>query len=400
MLIGMIVSFALFAKYEVKIDEEPYRIIPTRKSVPLQLNYQGLLCRESDTVGVTDTLSMIFRLYTQETGGTPVWDETHTAVPVDKGIFNVLLSITADIFTGAPLWLEVQVETDTLTPRKKLVSVGYAIRAQTADSAITAGNSYRIEGNTLSSLDARWVNEGQANAITPGMLQDGAVISNKIAPNAVNTGKILNSTITREDLSGELQRDLDTADYALSANITNVDSANVSANSYQWNGNTWGTEVPQANNADTAVYANNADQLDGQDASAFAQASHTHTRVDSATYADTAAYTVQSATDNDWQITDTVLWTSDYRGIARGGAGNEMYGDSVHTHINLGVNCITGTSGQNYYYCTISGGRNNRATANSATVGGGYQNKADSAYATIPGGRFVIVRGRGSFGFG
>lgn len=178
-LISLII-LALQAK-PVKISEVNATILGN-KNTPQEINYQGWLGSATDTSGVTDTIGMAFRLYTASTGGSPVWNEAHIAVPVIRGIFNVLLGsempIPASIFTGAPLWLETQVMTDTLSPRKKIVSVGYAIKALKAD----------------------------------------------------------------------------TADYAKSTNVVYVDSAGVSANSYQWDGNAWGTEYPKANIADTANY--------------------------------------------------------------------------------------------------------------------------------------------------
>ena len=80
-----------------------------KQGVPHEINYQGWLGTADDTTGVTGTFTMQFRLYTQETGGTAVWEETHPNVNVSNGIFNVILGsvnpIPAEIFTGVPLWL-------------------------------------------------------------------------------------------------------------------------------------------------------------------------------------------------------------------------------------------------------------------------------------------------------
>ncbi|KPL18387.1 MAG: hypothetical protein AMJ92_08075 [candidate division Zixibacteria bacterium SM23_81] len=94
-----------------------------------------------------------------------------------------------------------------------------------------------------------------------------------------------------------------------------------------------------------------------------------------------------SATDNDWvrSTPDSVLFTAHLLGIARGGAGNRLYGDEVHTHINFGITCTTGTSGENDSYCTIGGGICNSAGAG-ATVAGGYHNAARDYWATVGGG--------------
>jgi len=98
----------------------------------------------------------------------------------------------------------------------------------------------------------------------------------------------------------------------------------------------------------------------------------------------------QSGTDNNWVrgTPDSVLFTAGYLGIARGGAGNALYGDSVHTHINLGVACTTGVSGGSITYSTVGGGYGNTASDYSATVSGGYDNTASRDGATVSGGGY------------
>ena len=89
----------------------------------------------------------------------------------------------------------------------------------------------------------------------------------------------------------------------------------------------------------------------------------------------------------DFRITDgadTTLITAGAWGIAR--YGNVLYGNADSTHVNLGVACITGTSGQNYKYCTVGGGFGNTASGWYATVGGGDDNTASDNYATVGGG--------------
>ncbi len=115
--------------------------------------------------------------------------------------------------------------------------------------------------------------------------------------------------------------------------------------------------------------------------------------------------------DNDWtfRITDTAdttLMTGGAWGIAR--YGNTLYGNADSTHVNLGVACTTGTSGQNYKYCTVGGGysntasgvyatvgggERNTASGQDATVGGGYSDTASYYYATVGGGRYNTASG-------
>ena len=61
------------------------------KSVPNQLNYQGYLVDATDSVAVTDTLQMTFRLFDSKTKEAELWSETHPAVEVNNGLFQVLL---------------------------------------------------------------------------------------------------------------------------------------------------------------------------------------------------------------------------------------------------------------------------------------------------------------------
>jgi len=89
--------------------------------------------------------------------------------------------------------------------------------------------------------------------------------------------------------------------------------------------------------------------------------------------------------------------------------GTVFYGDAgtIATHVNLGVNSITGDSGGNYSYATIGGGYNNKAWTgcivgggenNSAeggwsNIGGGKDNRTYTSYAAIGGGRSNYARG-------
>ncbi len=81
---------------------------------------------------------------------------------------------------------------------------------------------------------------------------------------------------------------------------------------------------------------------------------------------------------------DTTLRTGGRWGIAR--YGNTLYGNADSTHVNLGGSCITGTSGQNYKYCSVGGGLGNTASQSYTTIGGGKWNNASGEDATIGGG--------------
>jgi hypothetical protein len=114
---------------------------------------------------------------------------------------------------------------------------------------------------------------------------------------------------------------------------------------------------------------------------------------------DTANYAKASAGENKWvfRITntaDTTLITGGNWGIARN--GNVLYGNADSTHVNLGIACTTGTSGNNYMYSTVSGGFGNTAGGYSSVIGGGFYNTASRGYSAISGGFYNIADGMNS----
>ena len=92
--------------------------------------------------------------------------------------------------------------------------------------------------------------------------------------------------------------------------------------------------------------------------------------------------------DNAWVrgTPDSVLYTVHRLGVARGEASNMLYGSFRQSHVNLGVACTTGVSGQNYSNLTIGGGLGNTVGAAYSTVAGGLGNRAIGIGAAVAGG--------------
>jgi hypothetical protein len=107
--------------------------------VPQLINYQGVL-KDSFGTPINATVNMTFAIYDVSSGGTALWSETQNGVPVAGGLFNVHLGSTtplpADLFSGGEnRWLGVKVGADLeMTPRHQIVSVGYALKAEDADT--------------------------------------------------------------------------------------------------------------------------------------------------------------------------------------------------------------------------------------------------------------------------
>ena len=111
-------------------------------SVPGSINYQGRL--ERDNAPLTGPVHLHFRLYNSATatGGTcgvtgpclwvtPAPNEPELTVQAAQGIFSADLTPPIELFAGGQrLYLEVQVESDVLSPREPLSSVAYALVAK------------------------------------------------------------------------------------------------------------------------------------------------------------------------------------------------------------------------------------------------------------------------------
>ncbi len=102
---------------------------------------------------------------------------------------------------------------------------------------------------------------------------------------------------------------------------------------------------------------------------------------------------------SNWSVVDSVLYTNAFWGLARGGAQNLMYGDSIHTMVNLGVSCSTGLcqgyGWNDYRYLTIGGGYGNAVGGYFNTVAGGKENKIMDWHSTIGGGNSNEMMGPG-----
>ncbi len=96
-------------------------------SVSSNISYQGQL---TDSAGqpLTGNYNLKFRLYNAEAGGDQVGSEIDKGtVAVSQGLFSVVLPVEASEFDGQALWLEMEVNDETLSPRQEILPVPYAL---------------------------------------------------------------------------------------------------------------------------------------------------------------------------------------------------------------------------------------------------------------------------------
>lgn len=112
--------------------------------VPARLHYQGrLLDVEGKPVQGIVVLKLEF--FREPTGGSALWTEDALSVLARDGVFKVELGQRATLdpamFREGPVYLQVTVEGETLTPRIAIAPVPYAYHSQSAERAADADHS-------------------------------------------------------------------------------------------------------------------------------------------------------------------------------------------------------------------------------------------------------------------
>jgi hypothetical protein len=128
-------------------------------AVPQILQYQGRL---TDSAGepIGNPVHVVFSIYANEDDDVPLWTQTFDHLPLDNGRFSVLLGgvdapftpeLNAALAVGTVLYLGITVaDNDEMTPRQRIVSVAYALHAQTAETVTgVPGIAFRAVTRTV-----------------------------------------------------------------------------------------------------------------------------------------------------------------------------------------------------------------------------------------------------------
>ena len=126
-------------------------------AIPRTLNYQGVLTDPSG-VPLEGEYGLTFRIYTTQTGGTPLWQETDS-LTVAHGVMNALLGKISPLelpFDGT-YWLGITIGVGSeLSPRAELTASPYAMRAAVADSVVGGGGGGGIGGSGTTNQVAKF----------------------------------------------------------------------------------------------------------------------------------------------------------------------------------------------------------------------------------------------------
>jgi hypothetical protein len=136
--------------------------------IPAKINYQGRLTGSATGLPLGGLHTLTFGIYDAASGGHLLWSETKTETADSAGVFATILgSVNAvDIVFDGSRWLEIEVDGETLSPRREMVSVPYAFRA---DNAGHASGADSLDGYT----SGEFVVKGEASSITAAMIVGG-----------------------------------------------------------------------------------------------------------------------------------------------------------------------------------------------------------------------------------
>ena len=167
-------------------------------AVPGQISFQGVL-KDSAGNPITGTRTVDFAIYSTSTGGGASWSETQT-VTIEAGLYNVKLGSVHPFdlsdFDGNTKYLAVAIGGSEILPRVVIVTVPYALRADRATYADTAGSSGGTQNAVLFNPASKQTTT-EANAIWVSTSADGTgTLDIKSAISAESSGTQFNAAIS------------------------------------------------------------------------------------------------------------------------------------------------------------------------------------------------------------
>ena len=164
--------------------------------IPHTISYQGILNDNEGYVVPDGNYELKFRIYDDSTGSNMLWEETHSAVWVSNGIFNVILGSveTLGLEFNEPYWLGITIDSEPeMSDLIELTSSAYSFYTKKAnDSDHLAGFNaeHYLNIDSVSSEQGIYVQNPEGPITTIG-----------IQENAINSEKIEDGTLTIDDLN-------------------------------------------------------------------------------------------------------------------------------------------------------------------------------------------------------
>ncbi len=412
--IGLILAFFIFGAITALADPGA--------QAPTLISYQGFLT-DSNGDPMTGTVNLQFDLYATETGGSPLWSETQTGVPVSDGYFSVMLGsetpLSASDFSASERWLKVTVD-GTAMPRQQFASVPYALQAENAatsasvpwsgitgmpadfadgvDDVGTGSTGWSLTGNggttnaVLGTTDAQTltlvVNNTTAMRFNPGIDNTG------MGPNIPNIIGGYEQNSVADGVFGAVIGGGGGDDFGSPAPNRATDSfATISGGKGNTANGSYATISGGGYNTITGTYTSI-----GGGSSNVAYGSHA--TISGGGYNATGNNNYPTVGGGYANISGNSFAT------VAGGRENWAYGDYAFigsgqsNKINSNYGAIGGGQSNNIgfgQYATIGGGNSNATNGDYAAIGGGMTNTIHSEYSFIGGGNINTIAVAGTY---
>lgn len=110
---------------------------------PTDMSYQGLLRDAGGGAPLAGPVDLGIAIWDAPSGGTVVYEETHTGVALNRGVFHISVGVGAPVkgafdfstFSEPERHLEVTVNGETLSPRQSVGSVPYTFETELSQDA-------------------------------------------------------------------------------------------------------------------------------------------------------------------------------------------------------------------------------------------------------------------------
>ncbi|UCE66260.1 MAG: hypothetical protein JSU85_15680 [Candidatus Zixiibacteriota bacterium] len=334
-------------------------VVTASAQIPSKMSYQGYLTDPSGNPVSNDIMPMLFKIYGDSGGTTPLWQSNSAVVDVDFGYFTHSLGSTTDglpdtLSKYSELWLGVKVGSDNEMPLVEIVSTAYSFRTLKAQYSDSAGYAHHADTANYAINSAGGVSLWDTSGAVLYTNDNWGIVRG-------NAGNYLIGNLINTMINFGVSCTTGVASYP-NDNFQTIGGgwANVAAREYC-------TVSGGENNKATERFST----ISGG----------------SSNRAREYASTVGGGENND---ADSVYATvaGGYDNNARGYAATVSGGDSndaLKRYSTIGGGLDNYISG-NGVASTIGGGRDNQTYASHSTIAGGYNNDASGDYSLIPGG--------------
>jgi len=389
--------------------------LPVITSVPRSMTYQGILKDSGGDPVTNQTVDIIFSIFDDPLTGMQEWTVTVLGVQTDEGGYITTTLSNVNLPFDEDYWLELEIDSEVLTPRQKINMSAYAAVADTSDyswdSDLLDGQEASDFALVIHNHDLDYVNEGQADAITSGMIVDGSITFEDIGANGAAEDQVMkyqggNWIAADDETGGGIAGWVDDgstvrletlSDDVGIGTITPSEKLQVNGRIYV-KGNTVDEGITIGNdqsndNSAHLVWFNN----EGLSIHSWGRSIGDQLFIDgNSSYIGIGT----SSPDEKLHVAGSIYVT----GKARIGYNNTNAGlyafvagynnTASETYASVSGGADNTASGER---STVSGGGNNIASGTRSTIGGGWSNIASGSQSTICGGFNNTVSGENSF---